>query len=73
MYFFIFNYCNDFASGRNGERLNKLLAIYAEHIRNLEPTEDIPLVIDEAFVTELKSKKNMVFLHQKKAQLQLID
>ena len=65
----IIRYCNDFASGRNGERLNKLLAIYAEHLRNLEPTEDIPLVIDEAFVTELKSKKQHGVLTSKESTI----
>ena len=50
-------YCNDFVSGKNAERLNKLLVIYAEQIKNLEPTADIPIIIDEEFANELKGKK----------------
>lgn len=61
----IVRYCNDFASGRNAERLNKLLAIYAEHLRNLEPTEEIPMVIDEEFASELKAKKKYGTLDSK--------
>lgn len=61
----IIRYCNDFASGRNIERLNKLLAIYAEHLRNLEPTEEISMVIDEEFASELKAKKKYGSLDSK--------
>lgn len=61
----IIRYCNDFASGRNVERLNKLLVVYAEHLRNLEPTEEIPMVIDEEFARELKEKKKYGSLDSK--------
>jgi hypothetical protein len=53
-------YCKDFASGRdkNVVRLNKLLGIYVEHIRHLELSEDIPMIIDDKFLNELIDCKN---------------
>lgn len=53
-------YCNDFASGRNKNlaRLNKLVEIYAEHIRHLEPSEKIPKIIDDEFLYELMDCRN---------------
>lgn len=53
-------YCEDFASGRdkNPLRLSKLIGIYAEHIRHLEPSEEIPMIIDDEFLYELMDCRN---------------
>ena len=51
----ITRYCND--TIRNGivsDRLNELIGIYAEHVRNLEISKDIPVIVDKKFIDELK-------------------
>lgn len=56
----IARYCHDIVSGKNkdSERLNKLIVIYAEHIRNIEPSKEISIIIDEEFINELFDYKN---------------
>ena len=55
----IIRYCKDLGCGRNNvlPKLNKLIVIYAEHIRGIEPTEDIPMIIDEGFLNEIKENQ----------------
>ena len=56
----IARYCYNIVSGQNkdSERLNKLIVIYAEHIRNIEPSKEIPIIIDENFISDLFACKN---------------
>lgn len=53
-------YCKDFARGidKNTVRLNKLIAIYTEHIRHLEQSEEIPMIVDDEFLCELMDCRN---------------
>lgn len=56
----ITRYCNDFVSGKNKspERLNKLIVIYVEHIRGFDNLEEIPIIIDDDFLSELMDSRN---------------
>lgn len=53
----ITRYCNDIVRSKNSERLNKLIVIYAEHIRHIEPSNEIPIIIDEKFINDLLTCK----------------
>jgi len=53
-------YCKNL-SGNNDKnlvRLNKLVVIYAEHIRHLESLEAVPMIIDDEFLNELMGYRN---------------
>lgn len=51
----ITRYCNEtIRSGKNKEKLNEVVSIYAEHIRHLVPSNNIDMIIDQEFIDELK-------------------
>lgn len=50
-------YCK-YQSLENTSRLNKLIVIYAEYIRGLKLSGEIPMIIDNEFLSELELLKN---------------
>lgn len=56
----IIRYSNNVASGREKDesRLNKLIQIYAEHIRGMNVDGDIPMILDDIYLLRLKDSRN---------------
>ena len=54
----IIRYAKDYVSGREKDitRLNKLVSIYVEHLKEIEVDEDI--ILDDDFLKKLKNYKN---------------
>ena len=63
----ITRYCRDLSDRKNIniERLNKLLVIYIEHIKKLDESKDIPMVIDDEFIKEILDYKKYTFIDTK--------
>lgn len=67
----ITRYCKEIIrSEESKEKLNKVVVIYAEHIRHLDTFKNIDVIIDQEFINELKKYLKLIL---KNAGLRFID
>lgn len=59
----ITRYCKDITrSESNKEKLNEVVGIYVEHIKHLDTSKNIPVIIDQEFIDDLKK---MTYINSK--------
>lgn len=54
----IINCCKDLSSFEKKQELNKLIIMYAEHVKDLEYYDEIPMIIDDEFFGNISDSMN---------------